>query len=122
MAIHECLGVFMKLFLDNFNVLNHLSTHLDKLWLCFYKCQEFGINLNSEKNMFLGSYYSGVILGYVVSKVGKCQKTYKSIMGWLSFTNVSSRTLPSLWPPSQSSYTKQRCLSGLPNARKHGRP
>jgi hypothetical protein len=33
MAFHEYFGVFMKLFLDDFNVFNDLSMHLDKLWL-----------------------------------------------------------------------------------------
>jgi hypothetical protein len=59
----------MKLFLDDFNVFNDLKTHLAKLWLCFEKCHEFGVNLNLEKCMFL--VYSRVIFGYVVSKAGK---------------------------------------------------
>jgi len=31
--------MFMKLFLDDFNVFNNLDTHLPKLWLCFDKCK-----------------------------------------------------------------------------------
>ncbi len=69
MAFCEYLRVFMKLFLNDFSVFNDLKTHLTKLWLCFDKCQEFSISLNLEKCMFL--VYLGVILGYIVSKVGK---------------------------------------------------
>jgi hypothetical protein len=35
----DYLGVFMKLFLDDFNVFNDLDTHLPKLRLCFDKCK-----------------------------------------------------------------------------------
>ncbi len=35
----DYLGVFMKLFLDDFSVFNDLNTHLTKLQLCFYKCK-----------------------------------------------------------------------------------
>jgi hypothetical protein len=45
--------VFMKLFLNDFNVFNDLNMHLDKLWLCFDKCKKFSISLNLEKCMFL---------------------------------------------------------------------
>jgi hypothetical protein len=69
MAFCEYLKVFMKLFLDDFNVFNDLNTHLAKLWLCFDKCREFNIGLNPKKCMFL--VYSRVRLGYVISKVGK---------------------------------------------------
>jgi hypothetical protein len=69
MAFCEYLGMLMKLFLDDFNVFSDFKTHLAKLQLCFDKWREFGINLNIEKCMFL--VYSGVILGYVISKVGK---------------------------------------------------
>ncbi len=69
MAFCEYLSVFMKLFLDDFNVFNDFKTHLTKLQLCFDKWQEFGINLNIEKCMFL--VYSGVILGYVILKARK---------------------------------------------------
>ncbi len=69
MAFHEYLEVFINSFLDDFNVFIDLKMHLAKLWLCFDKHQEFGISLNLKKYMFL--VYSGVILGYVVFKVGK---------------------------------------------------
>ncbi len=69
MAFREYLKVFMKLFLDDFSVFNDLQTHLAKLWLCFDKCWEFNISLNSEKCMFL--VYSRVIFGYIISKAKK---------------------------------------------------
>jgi hypothetical protein len=74
--------------------------------------------------------YSRVILGYVISMVGKipnpkksrqsqicphrkCLKTYRLSMGWPSSIGVSSRILPSLWPPSRNSYTKQRLFAWI---------
>jgi hypothetical protein len=69
MAFCEYLGVFMKLFLDDFNVFGDFKMHLAKFLLCFDKCQEFGISLNLKKCTFL--VYLGVILGYMVSKVRK---------------------------------------------------
>ncbi len=69
MAFCEYLGVFMKLFMDDFSVVNDLKMHLAKLWLRFDKCWEFGISLNLKKCMLL--VYLGVILGHIVSKVGK---------------------------------------------------
>jgi hypothetical protein len=73
MAFRKYLGVFLKLFLNNFNVFNDVNMHLDKHWLCFDKCQEFDISLNLEKCMFL--VYLGVILGYVVSKEGNLHES-----------------------------------------------
>jgi hypothetical protein len=45
----DYLKVFMKLFLDHFNMFNNLDTHLPKLQLCFDECREFGISLNPKK-------------------------------------------------------------------------
>jgi hypothetical protein len=64
MAFHEYLKVFMKLFMDDFNVFSDLKMHLVKLWLCFDKHKEFGINLNPKKCVFL--VYSRTILGYII--------------------------------------------------------
>jgi hypothetical protein len=64
----EYLGSFMKLFLDDFSLFNDIEIDLSKLQLCFNKCQEFGIDLNLEKCMFL--VYFKVIQGYIVSKKG----------------------------------------------------
>jgi hypothetical protein len=61
--------MFMKLFLDDFNVFSDLDTHLTKLRLCFDKSREFGISLNLEKCMFL--MHLSIIMGYVVSKESK---------------------------------------------------
>jgi hypothetical protein len=66
MAFKEYLGVFMKLFLDDFNVFNDLKTHMVKLQLCFDKCRECDISLNLENCMFM--VFSSVILGYIVFK------------------------------------------------------
>jgi hypothetical protein len=59
----------MKSFLDDFSLFNDIEIDLSKLQLCFYKCQEFGIDLNFKKCMFL--VYFKEILGYIVSKEGK---------------------------------------------------
>jgi hypothetical protein len=42
----------MKLFLDDFSIFNDIEIDLSKLQLCFNKCQEFGIDLNSLKCIF----------------------------------------------------------------------
>ncbi len=65
----EYLGSFMKTNLDDFSLFNDIEIDLSKLQLCFNKCQEFGIDLNLDKCMFL--VYFKVILGYIVSKEGK---------------------------------------------------
>ncbi len=65
----DYLGMFMKLFLDDFSMFNNLDTHLPKLQLCFDKCREFNISFNLKKCMFL--VHSSIILGYLVSKEGK---------------------------------------------------
>jgi hypothetical protein len=65
-SFKDYLGMFMKLFLDDFSDLN---THLTKLRLCFHKCTKFSISLNPKKCMFL--MHLGIILGYVVFKESK---------------------------------------------------
>jgi hypothetical protein len=59
----------MKIFLDEFTMYNDMENHLQKLRLCFQKCREYGINPNPDKcaNMV----YSGMILGFTVSKERK---------------------------------------------------
>jgi hypothetical protein len=37
-TFNDYLGIFMKLFLNDFSVFNDLETHLIKLWLCFDEC------------------------------------------------------------------------------------
>ena len=68
-AFKEYLGIFMKLFLEDFTVYSDIPDHLHKLRLCFEKCREYGISLNPAKCAFLVA--SGIILGHVVSKAGK---------------------------------------------------
>jgi hypothetical protein len=46
-----------------------MDSHLQKLRLCFQKCKEYGINLNPDKCAFM--VFSGMILGFIVSKEGK---------------------------------------------------
>jgi hypothetical protein len=127
MAFKEYFGIFMKLFLDNFNVFNDQNTHLQKLHLCFDKCHKFSISLNPDKCMFL--VYSGIILRYIVSqeckllnpkKIGNCQhattqklqRTYKCSTKWFNFTNVSFKTLHSSWHPSPNYCGKLKPLNG----------
>jgi hypothetical protein len=133
MAFKEYFGMFMKLFLDDFSIFSDLKTHLAKFWLCFDKCQEFGISLNLEKCMFL--VFSSVILGYIMSKEGKLPdpkkiativnmkpwKTFKFSTTWLSFTDVSSGTSLSSWPWLQNRCEKPKFFNGLLNVNMRGR-
>ncbi len=75
MAFKEYFGVFMKVFLDHFNIFNDLKTRLVKLRLCFDKCRKFGINLNSKTSMFL--VFFDVIFGYIMCKERKLQDPKK---------------------------------------------
>jgi len=59
----------MKFFLDDFIVYSNMETHLDKLWLCFLKCYEFGISFDLKKCVFMVLF--GLILGFIVSKERK---------------------------------------------------
>jgi hypothetical protein len=56
----------MKIFLDDFIVFSDLSTHLEKLKKCFFKCREYGISLNPDKCAFMVC--SRPILGFMGSK------------------------------------------------------
>ncbi len=68
-AFKDYLDEFMKLFLDDFMVFCDLDTQLSKLRKCFEKCWEYGIGFNSENCAFM--VFSGMILGFIVSKEGK---------------------------------------------------
>jgi hypothetical protein len=59
----------MKIFLDDFTIYNDLSTHLEKFMNYFFKCKEFGINLNPNKCAFM--VFLRIILGFIISKKGK---------------------------------------------------
>jgi hypothetical protein len=56
----------MKIFLDDFTVFSDLSTHLEKIRKCFFKCREYGISLNLEKCAFMVC--SRTILRFIISK------------------------------------------------------
>jgi hypothetical protein len=114
MAFQEYLKVFMKSFLDDFSVFNDLKTHLAKLQLCFDKHKKIGISLNSKKCMFL--VYSGVILGYVVFKVGKLPnlKTISIIKNM--FTPKTSKDISFQWDGQILSMShKKLCLQYSPH-------
>jgi hypothetical protein len=68
-ASHEYIDVFMKIFLDDITIFNDLSTHLEKLKKCFFKCREFSISLNLDKCAFM--VFLGTILGFLVFKENK---------------------------------------------------
>jgi hypothetical protein len=59
----------MKIFLDDFIVYSDMKNHLQKLRLCFQKCGKYGTNINLDKCAFM--VFSGMILGFIVSKQGK---------------------------------------------------
>jgi hypothetical protein len=68
-AFREYIDVFMKIFLDEFTIFSDLSTHLEKLNKCFFKCRKFGVSLNLDKCAFM--MFSRTILGFIVFKEGK---------------------------------------------------
>jgi hypothetical protein len=68
-SFREYMNSFMKIFLDGFIVYSDMESHLQRLELCFQKCREYGISLNLDKCAFM--VFSGMILGFIVSKVGK---------------------------------------------------
>jgi hypothetical protein len=69
MDFRKYLNHFMKIFLDDFIIYSDLESHLLKLKLCFQKCRKYRINLNPDKCAFM--VFSGLILGYIISKEGK---------------------------------------------------
>jgi len=58
-----------KIFLGAFSIFNDLSTHLEKIKKCFFKCKKFGIGLNPNKCAFM--VFLRTILGFTMSKEGK---------------------------------------------------
>jgi len=68
-TFREYFDSFMKIFLDDFIVYNDMENHLQKPKLCFQKCWEYGISLNPNKCAFM--VFTGMILGFIVSKEGK---------------------------------------------------
>jgi hypothetical protein len=59
----------MKILLDDLTIYNDMESHLMKLGLCFQKCKEYKISPNLKKCAFM--VFSGLILGFTVSKEGK---------------------------------------------------
>jgi hypothetical protein len=59
----------MKIFLDNFKVYSDMESQLQKLRLCFQKCEEYGISLNPDKCAFM--VFSRMILGFIISNEKK---------------------------------------------------
>jgi hypothetical protein len=136
MVFKDYLGVFVKLFLDDFSMFNDLNTNLTKLQLCFDKCRKFGIILNLEKCMFLE--HSSVILSMWYPRKASYQirrkfwllftclpqkhlRTFMFSMTWHNTTSVSSRILLSLWLPLPSYYERQKFSSGQLSANRLGK-
>ncbi len=65
----EYLDNFMKIFMDDYIVYSKMESHLQKFKLYLQKCKEYGINLNPKKCAFM--VFSGMILGFIISKEGK---------------------------------------------------
>jgi len=82
-AFHEYIDVFMKIFLDDFIVVNNLSTHMKNFKFFFLKCREYGISLNLKKCAFMVCFET--ISRFIVSKEGKTldPKKIKSIVKML---------------------------------------
>jgi hypothetical protein len=74
-TFREYLDSFMKIILHDFIVYNDMESHLQKLKLCFQKCKEYDINMNPGKCAFM--VFSRMILGFIISKVGKLLDTKK---------------------------------------------
>jgi hypothetical protein len=103
----------MKIFLDDFTIFSDLSTCLEKLRKCFFKCRKFGISLNPNKCAFM--VFLKTILGFIVSKKRKVMDPKKVqglinmpipttplanpsfSMRWHNFTCVLSKTWPLLY-------------------------
>jgi hypothetical protein len=131
-TFHEYIGVFMKIFLDDFIIFNDLSTNLEKLRKCFLKCREFGISLNPNKRAFM--VFLRTILGFIVSKKWKFMdpkkvqalvnmpipttpSTSKFSLGWHSFSSVLSKTLLLLCHQLLDCSRSLKFLNGLKNVR-----
>jgi hypothetical protein len=65
----------MKIFLDAFIVYRDMESHSMKHRFYFQKCKEYKVNLNSEECAFM--VFSGLILGFIVSKEGKIPNPMK---------------------------------------------
>ncbi len=86
-TFRKYIDVFMKIFLDDFTVFNDMSTHLEKLKKCFFKCREFSISLNPNKCAFM--VFLGTNLRFIMSKEGKVMdpKKVEALINMLVLTN-----------------------------------
>ena len=66
--LYDYLTDFMKVFVDDFNVLGENSKHLFHLRLCLQRCRDIRLKLNLAKCDFVVR--SRALLGYIVSKQG----------------------------------------------------
>lgn len=67
-TFREYLKTFMNIYVDDFTIYSDMQTHLQKFKLCFQKCKEYNISLNSKKCTFM--VFSRVIFGFIISKEG----------------------------------------------------
>ncbi len=125
MAFKDYLGLFMKLFLDDFNVFNNLDT-VYKATIMLLKMQKLQYQLEpSEMHVpcALTSYLGlhGIqgkllilkffwLLSICLSQ--KQLRAFKFTMAWHNTTGVSLRNLLLSWLPLPSHYTGQRLFSG----------
>jgi len=68
-TLRKYLDNFMKIFLGDFTMYSDMENHFQKFRLCFQKCRKHDISLNPNKCAFM--VFSGMILGFVISKEGK---------------------------------------------------
>jgi hypothetical protein len=62
------LGLFLRVFIDDFEVYNNRASHLAKLELVFQRLDSSGVTLNSEKTTI--GFSKGKMVGHIVSKDG----------------------------------------------------
>jgi len=62
------LGLFLRVFINNFGVYNDRAFHLTKLELIFQRLDSLGVTLNLEKTTI--GFLEGKMVGHIVSKDG----------------------------------------------------
>jgi hypothetical protein len=122
----------MKIFVEDLKISNDLSTHLEKLTKCFFKCREFGINLKPNKCAF--TIFLKTILGFIVFKKGKIMDPHKVqalvnmpylltpsrskfSTGWHKFIGVLSKTLLLLCHQLPDCSRNLKFFNGLENVK-----
>jgi hypothetical protein len=111
-TLREYLDSLMKIFLGDFTMYSDMENHLQKFRLCFQKCIKHDISLNPNKFAFM--VFSGMILGFIISKKGKLPdlKKMQAIInmpppnnpqqiqvfnGMAQFIDILSKKLSLLW-------------------------